>query len=140
MKADTTAVKTAIETIPALATKTFVSVAPRTNGVLPTPPYLVIHPADGNDRQDRVTGPYSTRHPSFTFHIVGASYNNAQDVTELVKAKFVVAGRGVKLTIAGTTTKPCHWNSPQPTQVDNSLTPPLIYNVAEVDFEAQPTP
>lgn len=140
MKIDTAAVKAAIETIPALATKTFVSVAPRTNGVLPTSPYLVIHPADGNDTQDRVTGPYSTRRPSFTLHIVGSSYDNAQTVTELVKAKFVVAGRGVKLTIAGTNTKPCRWISPQPTQVDNSLTPPLIYNVAELDFEAQPIP
>lgn len=139
MKIDTAAVKAAIETIPALATKTFVSVAPRTNGVLPTAPYLVIHPSDGVDRQDRVTGPYSTRHPNFTLHIVGSSYENAQTVTELVKAKFVVAGRGVKLTITGTNTKPCRWSSPQPTQVDNSLTPPLIWNVAELDFEAQPT-
>jgi len=139
MKIDTDAVKAAIQTIPALASKTFVSVAPRTNGVLPTAPYLVIHPADGTDIQTGVTGPYVTRRPNFTLHIVGSSYDNAQTVTELVKAKFVVNGRGVKLSIAGTNTKPCRWSSPQPTQVDNSLTPPLIYNVAEVDFEAQPT-
>lgn len=138
MKIDTDAVKAAVQTIPALASKTFIAVAPRTNGVLPTPPYLVMFPSDGIDRQDRVTGPYSTRYPTFLFHIVGSSYENAQTVTELVKAKFVVGGRGVKLTIAGTTTKPCLWSSPLPIQVDNDLTPPLIYTVAELTFQADP--
>lgn len=140
MKVDTDAVKAAVQTIPALASKTFVAVAPRTNGALPTAPYVVIFPADGVDRQDRVTGPYSTRYPTFLFHIVGSSYDNAQTVTELVKAKFVVAGRGVKLTIAGSNTKPCQWSAPLPIQVDNDLTPPLIYSVAELTFQVDPTP
>jgi len=51
VKIDTAAVKAAIETVPALATKTFVSAAKRTNGALPVPPYLVIHPSDGIDGQ-----------------------------------------------------------------------------------------
>lgn len=138
MKVHTAAVKAAIETVSALASKTFVSVAPRTNGILPIPPYVVIHPSDGTDSQGRVTGPHSTRNPDFTLHIVGASYDNAQTVTELVKAKFVVNGFGVKLTVTGETTKPCKWSSPIPTQVDNSLTPPLIYNVAELSFQSDP--
>lgn len=139
MLVHTTAVKTAIQSIPALATKTYVSVAPRDSaGKLPTAPYLVIHPSDGDDSQERVTGPRLTRHPSFTLHIVGSSYDNAQTVTELVKGKFVVNGVGVKLTVVGETTKPCHWSVPIPTQVDTSLTPPLIYNAAELDFVSDP--
>lgn len=136
MKNHTLAVTTAIKTVTALATKTFVSTA-RVAGALPTAPYVVVHPSDGEDTQDRVTGPRSSLHPAFTLHIVGSSYDNAQTVTELVKAKFVSGGFGVKLTVAGETTKPCRWASPIPTQVDDSLTPPLIYNVIELDFESQ---
>lgn len=136
MKNHTTAVTTAIKTVPALASKTFVSTA-RVAGALPAAPYVVVHPSDGEDTQDRVTGPRSALHPSFTLHIVGTSYDNAQTVTELVKAKFIVGGFGVKLSVSGETTKPCRWNAPIPTQVDDSLTPPLIYNVVELDFESQ---
>lgn len=138
MKADTAAVKAKIEEVTALSAKTFVSVAPRSNGVLPTAPYVVIHPADGTDTQERVTGPRSTRHPSFTFHIVGTSYDNAQTVTEQIKAKFITGGVGIRLTVTGWNTKPCKWSSPLPTQVDNSITPSLIYNVVELDYDAEP--
>lgn len=140
MLVHTAAVVTAIKTITALATKTYEVVAPRdAQGKLPAAPYVVVYPADGDDSQERVTGPRLTRHPAFTLHIVGSSYSNAQTVTEFVKGKFVMNGRGVKLTVTGETTKPCHWSVPIPTQVDNSLTPPLIYNVAELSFDSDPT-
>ncbi len=110
------------------------------NGALPAAPYVVIHPSDGEDSQERLTGPRGTQHPDFTFHIVGSSYDNAQTVTELIKGKFVVSGFGVFLTVAGEYTTRCRWAMPTPTQVDNSLTPPLIYNVAELGFDSTPTP
>jgi hypothetical protein len=138
VKQHTAVVKATIESIPALATKTFVAVAPRVSGNLPTAPYVVIHAADGEDEQDRLAGPQSLYHPNFTLHIVGSSYENAQTVTELIKAKFVVAGFGVFLTVAGETTSRCRWAVPQPTQTDYSLGAPLIYNVAELAFDSQP--
>jgi hypothetical protein len=139
MLVHTTAVKTAIQTVTGLASKTFVSVAPRTAGVLPAAPYVVIHPSDGDDSQERLTGPRREYHPAFTLHVVGASYDNAQTVTELIKAKFVVSGLGVYLTVSGETTERCVWSVPIPTQVDNSLTPPLIYNVVELAFDSYPS-
>ena len=137
MKKHTDAVKTAIQQIPAVASKTWVSVAPRdSQGKLPAPPYVVIHPQAGTDKQDRVTGPKKSQYPRFTLHMVGSSYDNAASVAELVKAKFVVAGVGVKLAITGETTKPCWWSQPLPTQVDDSVAPPLVYEVAELGFQS----
>jgi hypothetical protein len=138
VKVHTTAVTTAIKTVPALATKTFVSTA-RVAGVLPAAPYVVVHPSDGEDTQERSTGPRLEYHPNFTLHIVGTSYDNAQSVTEAVKAKFVVAGLGVYLSVSGETTERCVWSVPVPTQVDDSLTPPLIYTVAELSFDSYPS-
>jgi hypothetical protein len=134
----TDAVEARAKTVPALATKTFVSVAPRTDGVLPTAPYLVIHPADGEDSQERVSGPRSAQNPAFTFHIVGTSYSNCQQVTELLKAKFFTAGVPIQINVTGERGRGLRWSSPQPTQVDNDMTPPLIYNVVEVSWISEP--
>lgn len=138
MKNHTAVVKATIETIPALASKTFLSVAPRVNNALPAAPYVVIHASDGTDEQDRFAGPQSVYQPNFTLHIVGSSYDNAQTVTELIKAKFVVNGFGVFLTVTGEQTRRCRWSMLQPTEVDNSLGSPLIYNVVELAFDSSP--
>lgn len=139
MKQHTLAVTNAIKSIPALASKTYVSIAPRDSaGKLPAAPYVVVHPSDGDDTQERMTGPRSTYHPDFTLHIVGSSYDNAQTVTELIKSKFVVDGFGVRLSVPDENTFGCRWSVPAPTQVDNSVTPPLVYNVAELGFESEP--
>lgn len=137
MKNHTTAVATAIRTIPALASKTFISTA-RVAGALPAAPYVVIHPSDGVDSQERFTGPHATANLAFTLHIVGTSYDNAQTVAELVKGKFIVSGLGVYLTITGENPTRCIWGSPAPIQVDDSLTPPLVYSVAELSFQSTP--
>jgi len=134
----TDAVEARAKTVPALAAKTFVSVAPRTDGVLPTAPYLVIHPADGEDSQERVSGPRSAQHPAFTLHIVGTSYSNCQKVTELLKAKFIASGVPIQINVTGERGRAMRWSSPQPTQVDNDMTPPLIYNVVEVSWISEP--
>lgn len=139
MRKHTAAVTDAIKTIPALTSKTFVSIAPRDSaGKLPAAPYVVVHPSDGIDEQDRLSGPRTLYTPDFTLHIVGASYDNAQTVTELVKSKFVVDGFGVYLTVQGENTGRVQWSVPTPTQVDNSVTPPLVYNIVELGFTSQP--
>jgi hypothetical protein len=133
--AQTNAVVARIQSIPALASKTYKLVAPRdATGKLPTAPYCVVQPDDGVDTQERVTGPRSTSHPRFVVHVVGTSYDNAQTVLELVKAKFVVAGRGVVLNVPDEVSKPCRWDSVGPVQVDNDVSPPLVYASAEVSW------
>jgi hypothetical protein len=139
MLVHTLAVEARARTVPALTTKTFISVATRTNGVLPVAPYVVIHPSDGEDTQERVSGPRVGQHPAFTFHIVGTSYSNCQQVTELLKAKFIVAGVAIQVNVAGERGRSLRWSSPQTTQVDNDITPPLIYNVVEVSWISEPT-
>lgn len=139
MKQHTKAVTDEIKSITALAAKTFVSVAPRdSQGKLPATPYVVVHPSDGIDEQDRLTGPRSKFTPDFTLHVVGASYDNAQTVTELIKSKFVVDGFGVFLTVPGEKTSRVRWSIPTPTQVDNSAPPPLVYNIVELGFDSTP--
>jgi len=135
----TDAVEARAKTVVPLTTKTFVSVAPRdADGKLPVAPYLVIHPADGVDSQERVSGPRVAQHPMFTFHIVGSSYRNCQEVTELLKAKFFTAGVPTQINVTGERGRALRWSSPQPTQVDNDIKPPLIYNVVEVGWISEP--
>ena len=135
----TDAVEARAKTVVPLTTKTFVSFAKRdANGELPVAPYAVIHPADGVDSQERVSGPRVAQHPMFTFHIVGSSYRNCQEVTELLKAKFIAGGIPIQINVSGEKGRGLYWHSPQPTQVDNDIKPPLIYNVVEVGWISEP--
>lgn len=136
MKQHTNAVVERIRSIPALASKVGVAVLPRVNGQLVSAPYVVVWPSDGTDSAERVTLLRRTHNPRFTLHIVGSSYDNCQTVTELVKAKFVVNGKGVRLPIEGENTHPVRWSQPMATQVDDDVSPPLIYNVIELAFQA----
>jgi hypothetical protein len=133
----TQAVEAAIKSIPALATKTYISTA-RVNGVLPSAPYVVIHPDDGLDTQERLTAAHDVQNPRFVLHIVGSSYNNAATVAAVVKGKFIdVNGFGIRLTVAGENPRSCWWSG-LPVQVDDDLTPPLVYVVAELGFTTEP--
>lgn len=139
MKVDTDAVVTRLQSLTPLATKTFKLVAPRdAQGKLPTAPYVVVQPSDGDDTQERVTGPTITRHPRFTLQIVGSSYDNAQSITELVKPLFIVNGRGIQIDVAGEKGSGLWWSGDIPTQVDNDVTPPLIYNTVELGWTSDP--
>jgi hypothetical protein len=136
----TLAVKARIQEVPALASKTYVGVAPKTaDGKLPAAPFIVIYPADGIDTQERFTGPRSRQHPRFTVHVVGASYENVQAVTALVKAKFVVNGFGVPPAIGGEFTSALRWESPLPIQYDTDVYPSIPYQVIEISFNAEPS-
>lgn len=140
--ADTTAVKTLIESAGALSGKVYVTLAPPPTApatVLPMP-YVIIHPAEGIDDTDRVTGPRVTTHPEFTLHIVGLTASSVQTVTALVKAKFITGGRGIPVTVTGRRNKPPYWRSPLPLQTDRDVVPWLVYGVAEVGWTSDPTP
>lgn len=124
-----------------VSAKTYKLVAPRdTVGKLPTAPYTVLQPADGTETQERMSGARSTSHPRYTFHFVGASYDNAQGLLEDVKAQFIdpVSGFPYPIVVAGELARNITWESPQPVQVDNDLTPPLIYATAELSWDADP--
>lgn len=140
MLAHTNAVVDRIKTIPALAVKTYKLVAPRdAAGAPPVAPYAVVQPMDGTDSQGRFSGPRSVQHPRFTIHVVGSSYDNAQFVTELIKAKFVTPATFVpiQVNVSGEGGKNLYWDVLQPTQHDDSLSPPLIYNTVELGWDSE---
>lgn len=138
MKQHTDALVALLKTVPAFASKTFVTMVPA--GTTPTLPYLLVHPSDGTDSQERVTGPRITRHPRFTLHTVGSSYDQVAAGAKQIKDKLIVSGRGVTLTVTGEVCQPVWYESPVPIQIDADVTPPLIYHVAEVGFRADPRP
>jgi hypothetical protein len=140
MLAHTTVVVNRIKTIPALATKTYELTAPRdAQGKLPIAPYVVVQPDDGTDSQMRFTGGRTRRNLRVVLHIAGSSYTNAQTVTELVKPLFITAGGfGIQINVTGEAGKNLRWSA-QPTQKDDDVTPPLIFNTVELLWESEPS-
>jgi len=139
-KAQTDAVVARVQSVPDQSAKTWTLVAPRDAvGKLPTPPYTVVQPSDGTNTADRFTGPRSVSHPRFVLHFVGSSYDNAQATLERVKAKFIdpVSKFPILLTVSGESVKNFIWESPLPVQVDNDVTPPLLYASAEISWDAE---
>jgi len=121
--------------------KVYPLVAPRdAAGKLPTPPYAVVQPSDGVDTQERFSGARSTAHPRIVVHVVGSSYSNCQKTLEQVKNKFIdpVTKFPIPLAIAGESFRNFHFDTPIPVQVDNDVTPPLIYATAELSWDADP--
>ena len=140
-KARTNAVVSRIQTLPYLASKTFKLVAPRDSaGKLPTAPYVVVQPSSGTDTQERFTGAKATGHPRYVIHFVGSSYDNAQGVFDDVKALFIdpVSGFPYPINVTDEMAYAITWEAAQPVQVDNDLTPPLIYATAELSWSAEP--
>ena len=133
MKRHTDALKALIQTVPALAAKTFVTLAPTT-----AVPYVVIHPMDGTDESTRLAGPNATQHPRFVIHSVGSTYEQCAAVAEAVKSKLVVGGLGVTPVVPGEQSGRLEYSSPTPIQIDTDVSPPLCYHVAEVTFESVP--
>jgi hypothetical protein len=133
---DTAAVVAAIKTVPAVASKTFISITP--GGTVQPLPYVIVHPADGVDEQTRFTGPYATTHPEFTLHIVGGSAEQASALTALVKAKFTTGGVFIIPTVSGRVGKNGYWRSPLPIQIDNDVAPALTYQVIQLGWTSDP--
>lgn len=136
----TLAVQARIQADPAVVVKTYIAIAPKdSNGKLPATPYVVIYPGNGTDSSDRLAGPNVTLNPSFTLHVVGSSWDQAAQLTERIKALFVAGGRGTPPVIEGENTSGLRWSEPLPVQIDRDVTPPVAYQVVELDFTAEPS-
>lgn len=130
----TAALKAKFQEITALASKTFVTRAP--NGT--PPPYAVIHPAKGVNSQDRLTGPYTTKHPRFTAHIVGETADQVELIGDLLEEKLLPGGFGIQINVAGETGRNLWFESPLPVQVSTDPLPEVIYLVVEVGWTSDP--
>lgn len=119
-----------------LLTHTFLSMAP--SGVVQPNPYAVVHPSDGNDEQTRLAGPLFTRHPDYTLHLVSGSASSVQATVDLVKAVCVVNGFAVAPTVAGRRNYNAYWRMPARFQIDQSVTPWLVYAVIEYGWSSDP--
>lgn len=139
MRQHTHWVEARIQSIPALAVKTFVLDARKDGtGDFPKAPFVVIHPVDGVDTVERHSGPALTQNPRFILHIVGSSYDNVASVTALVKPLFVQNGIGVTPVIPGETCGRVWWRAPQPVALDRDVTPPIPFQVIELGFTTDP--
>lgn len=125
--------KARIETVSALAAATFVTSAP---AGLTARPYVVLHPMDGTDDSDRLTGPDVVQHPRWVVHSVGVTPEQAKWAAEQVKSKLVVNGVGVVPTITGETAGAVWYSSPTPVQMDSDGSEVLFLHIAECGFES----
>jgi len=131
----TQALKALIEAIPAFASKTFISIVPAGT----ESPYIVLHPANGTNSQERVTGPRVTKHPRFTGHIVGVTADQTQLLTDLLEGALFPGGRGVVVSVVGESAKPLWFESPVPVQVSTDPLPQIVFQVVEVGWRSDPT-
>lgn len=129
----TAALGTLTKTVTAFASKTYVTVAPK--GTLA--PYVVIHPAQGRNTADRLTGPSVTKHPRFTLHVVGETADQVQLLADLLETAIFPSGHGV-ITVASESVKNFWYESPLPIQVSTDPLPEVIFLVIECGWTADP--
>lgn len=139
--ADIQFMQTTVQSIPALATSTYITLSPKpTSGQPPLAyPYALIHPLGGVDTQERVTGPYATEHPEFTLHLVGESAEQCQAVVDLLKAIVKPNAVGIVPTVSGRKNGQMFWRMPLPIQTNTDVTPPLCYAVVETGWTSDPS-
>lgn len=119
--------------VSAFASKTFVTTVPRGTEA----PYLVWHPAQGSNSQDRFTGPRSTKNPRYTGHVVGVDADQVQLLMDLLEAKLAPNGQGITLSVAGENSRALWFDSPIPIQVSTDPLPELVYGVVEVGWSSE---
>ena len=135
MRIHTAWLKARIQSVPAFASSTFVTVAPANTAL----PYNLIHPMDGTDIADRLAGPNLVQNPRWVIHSVGSTYDQCAWAAEQVKAVLVVSGIGVTPTITGERSGRVWYSVPQPVQTDDDVTPSLLFHTAETGFQSTPT-
>lgn len=128
------ALKLKTQEIPAFATKTFFSIV--TTGT--TLPYIVWHPSNGVNLQDRVSAPRSTKNPQFTGHVVGSTAEQVLVLLDLLEAKLFPNGRGIRIDVTGEQGRPLNYSNPIPVQVQTDPQPTVVYGVVEVDWLSDP--
>lgn len=139
--ADVEFMQTTVESVPVLASTTFVTLAPKPPSGQPpiAYPYALIHPTGGVDEQTRYTGPAVTEHPEFTIHIAGASAEQVQTVTDLLKAVVKPDGFGIIPTVSGRRNQRMFWRQPIPIQTNTELVPPMCFAVIETGWTSDPS-
>lgn len=137
-RAHTAWLQALIQTMPEVATKTFVTTIP--DQVKAVPPYVVIHPATGTNTAERESSGAFTRNPRWTIHTVGVTSEQAAKVGEKIGDLLVPPpmGVGITPTIAGERPNAVWWNSPAPVQVDKQVVPWVIFHIAECGFSSYP--
>lgn len=134
---DTLAVVAVIDTIPILTGRTFISEAEDPAHIPVAAPYAVVHPGAGRDRQIRLAAGKVER-PRFTVHLVGEDGAQAAVLLDLAKAKFIVAGLGVTMTVTGRRNERVWFETPIPVQVDKSSGKSVPFAVAELGWQSEP--
>lgn len=139
--ADVQFVQGLVETIPALASSAFVTLAPKqSTGQPPLPfPYALIHPTGGIDEQSRFTGSYATEHPEFTIHLAGETGEQCEAVVDLLKAVVKPSGVAIIPTVSGRRNQQMFWRMPLPIQTNTDVSPPLCFAVVEVGWTSEPS-
>lgn len=139
--ADIQFVQSLVQTIPALASSTWVTLSPKPGTGQPplSYPYALIHPTGGTDTQSRATGPYATEHPEFTIHLAGESAEQCAAVVDLFKAIVKPNAVGIIPTVSGRKNGQMFWRMPLPIQTNTDVTPPLCFAVVEVGWISDPS-
>lgn len=145
--ADTTAAvalfKTAGATANAYSTHVFVTKAddplPAWSGTTTGYPYVLVHPSEGIDTADRLTGPPTTTHPEFTLHIVGQTSSSVQAATALIKAKCKPDSFVIAPTVAGRRNYNAYWRARLLIQTEPDVNPWLVYQVIEYGWASDPS-
>jgi hypothetical protein len=103
------------------------------------PPYIVLHPTDGNATRPRMSGGRRRKSPRWVVHSVGASAAQAGWIGEAVEQALVPGGVPVRPAIEGENTFPFWWNSPTPVELDRDPSPPVFLHVSECGFDTDLT-
>jgi hypothetical protein len=102
------------------------------------PPYVVLHPQNGPDDTDRVTGPATRRRPSWLLHCVGESSAAAEIVAGLVDARLRPRLRGIRVAVEGQNTKPIRRDDVGPVIEDDAVRPSVWFVPVTYSFESTP--
>jgi len=108
--------------------------------MLTAPPYVVLHPLNGADDQDRLTGPGARREPSWVLHCVGESSGAAEVVAERVDEVYRPRLRGIRVAVEGRRTKPIRRTDMAPVQEDDAVRPSIWFVPVTYSFESTPAP
>jgi hypothetical protein len=133
-KRHTDALKAKTQEITAFASKTFITIVPTGT----TLPYMIWHPAQGENEQTALTGPRVRKNPRYTGHVVGSTAEQVQVLTDLLEAKLFPGGKGLVLAVTGEVSKPLWFSAPLPIQVQTDPQPTVVFQVVEVGWSADP--
>jgi hypothetical protein len=136
------ALRTGASDVPADFVKVFVTLAeyPKPHDdVKVLPPYIVLHPTDGNATRSRMSGGRRRKSPRWVVHSVGASAAQAGWLGEAVEQALVPGGVPVRPAIEGENTFPFWWNSPTPVELDRDSAPPVFLHISECGFDTDLT-